>query len=173
MNSIASMAKTPEKPRPSAQSLALTAAINASRITKAAIAEQVGVSAGMVSQWASGHRPVPAGKARKLAEVLGVKDPKRISAAFAEVAENERSNVVPLRQVSDQPLRPELVIARLQNDVDALRYGMAALVATMTFHRPSEAEAAAKAIRRNVPAKFRDQGFLAELLAVLDRAPKP
>lgn len=173
MNSIASMPKPPKKPTPTAQSLALTAAINKAKLTKAAIAEHAGVSPPMVSQWASGHRPVPADKARRLGELLGIA-PERISASFASVAEHEPGNVVPLRKgaESEQPLRPDLVIARLQNDVDALRYALAALVSVMTVHRPAEAEAAAKAIRRAVPAKFRDQGFVHELVAVLDRAPK-
>lgn len=173
MNSIATMSNPKKNNGPTAQSLALTAAIRRSKVTQMAVAEVADVTPGLVSQWATGHRPVPAGKARKVAEFLGIKDPSKISAGYGVVAENEGSNVLPLRRPEgEHALRPDLVIARLQNDVDALRYALAALVAVMTVHRPAEAADAVKAIRRSVPAKFRDQGFVHELTAVLDRASK-
>lgn len=171
MNSIAFMPKPPPPSSETAESLALKAALRDAKLSQAAVAEKLDVHASMVSQWANGTRPVPADKARKLAKVLGVEDPRLLSAAYASVAEHEPGAVVPLRVGEPAaPLRQDLVNARLQNDVDALRYVASALVATMVIHRPAEASEVAKAVRRTVPAKFRDQGFVHELLEVLDRA---
>lgn len=148
--------------------MALNAAIKDSGLTKAAIATHMGVSPGMVSQWANGGRPVPAEKAQRLGDYLSV-DPAKISAKFAQHW-NTASNVVPLRQGADEtPLRPDLVIARLENDIDSLRFAVGSLVAAMTIHRPAEAADVARTIRKNVPQKFVRQGYLHELLQALDK----
>ena len=47
-----------------------------------------------------------------------------------------------------------------------------ALTAAMVSHRPAEARDVAAALRRRVPAKFRDKGFLSELVAMLEKAGK-
>jgi transcriptional regulator with XRE-family HTH domain len=158
------MAKYPPK-----EALALSAAMTARGLKKAAIADQLGVTAGAVSQWASGHRPVPPDKASRLGDIVGL-DPSELSVKYAEMKVHE-SNVVPVRNVSgDDERRHDLVIARLENDVDSLRYALGALVTVMTVHRPAEGAAVAKAIRKHVPAKFVKQGYVSELLAVLDRS---
>lgn len=117
---------------------------------------------------------MPADKARKLAKILGVTDPATLSSGYAAVAEHEPGNVavLPKQDGAQGPLRPDLVIARLENDVDALRYAVAALVSTMTIHRPAEAADAARVLRRSVPARFRESGLIPELAATLERALK-
>jgi len=169
MNSIATMAtKTPSK-----ETMRLSAAFSDSGMTKAAVATHMGVSDGMVSQWVSGYRPVPADKAPKLARLLGVADPGSISAKYAQVSEADSGNVVPIRKEgssSDDDRRDDLKIARLENDVDSLRYALAALVSVMAVHRPAEGADVAKALRKHVPAKFVKQGYVAELLKALDRS---
>lgn len=165
LNSIAFMSNGPSK-----EALALSAAMNALGLKKTVVAEQMGVTPGLVSQWASGHRPVPPEKAVKLAELVGI-EPGRISARYAEFRANDAGNVVPLRQSNEHAddRRHDLVIARLENDIDSLRYALGALVAVMTVHRPAEGAAVAKAIRKSVPSKFVKQGYVSELLAVLDK----
>jgi DNA-binding transcriptional regulator YdaS (Cro superfamily) len=132
----------------------------------------MGVTDGMVSQWVTGRRPVPAEKAVRLGSYVDI-DPRAISAKYNAMAEaGSMGNVVPLRasQGSDEePLRQDLVIRRLENDVDSLRYALAAMVAVMTTHRPAEASDVAKAIRRHVPGRYVQQGFVNELLQALDR----
>jgi len=150
----------------------LAAAFNSSGLTKAAVAKHMGVSDGMVSQWVSGHRPVPPDKAPRLGKLLDI-DPVKISAKYAQISEADTGNVVPLhkhRPSGDDERRPDLVIARLENDVDSLRYALAALVTVMAVHRPAEGADVAKAIRKHVPAKFVKQGYLAELLKALGAA---
>lgn len=164
LNSIAFMTKTPSK-----EALTLAAAMTARGLKKAAVAEQLGVTPAAVSQWASGHRPVPPEKATKLAEIVG-SEPSLLSARYAEMQLHE-SNVVPLRQAdgATDERRHDLVIARLENDVDSLRYALGAIMTVMAVHRPTEGADVAKALRKHVPAKFVKQGYIAELLAVLDR----
>ena len=168
MNSIAFMSKGPSK-----EALALSAAINSLGLKKTAIADQLGVSAGLVSQWASGHRPVPPEKAAKLGEIVSV-EPGKLSARYADFQAMDAGNVVPIRKANehDDERRHDLVIARLENDIDSLRYALGAIVAVMAVHRPAEGAAVAKAIRKGVPAKFVKQGYVSELLGVLDKAAK-
>lgn len=169
-DSIANMPKSPAPTPPEARILAT--AIDSCRMTKAAIADQIGVSPSMVSQWVSGHRPVPADKASPLAKLIGA-DPTTISRAFREVSDSSEGNVVPIRQNMELDQRDQsLVIARLENDVHALNLAVGALTAVMVTHRPAEAADAAAALRRRVPAKFRDRGFVHELIALLDKAGK-
>lgn len=169
-NSIAPM---PNRTRSlTAEALALKAAIKNSGMKNGPIAEHLGVSEGLISQWTTGHRPVPADKAGKLAKLLGVKDPTEISPGYASTLAIHEDSVAYLPQLADKPLRADLVIARLENDIDALRYAVAALVSTMTIHRPAEAADAARALRRMVPARFRESGLVHELASILERAGK-
>lgn len=108
-------------------------------------------------------------KLHRLAERLGVRVEWLETGKGAKAS--EANNVHPTGKEAE--LRPELVIARLQNDVDSLRYVLAAMVATMTVHRPTEASDVAKALRNRIPSKFRDQGFAHELASVLERAARP
>lgn len=173
MNSIASMSTKKPAPSPTKQSLVLKSAFDAAGLSQAAIARKLDVSPGLVWQWLNGNTPVPANKAVRLGEIVSA-DPRRISTAYADVHQHEPGNVVPISAPSsgDEARRPDLVIARLENDVTALNYALAALIATMTAHRPAEARDAASTIRKAVPAKFRDKGLLHELLQTMDRAGK-
>ena len=169
MNSIAFMTNGPSK-----QALALAAAMAAGDHSKVAVAEYMGVTPGLVSQWATGRRPIPAERAARLAEFLGI-EPKALSTKYeaisAQVA-NSSARTIRLHAPVDDERRPDLTIARLENDIDSLRLAVGALVTVMTVHRPAEGEAVAKALRRNVPAKFVKQGYIAELLDVLERGAK-
>jgi len=152
------------------EALALAAAMAANRLKNVAVAQHMGVSEGQVSQWVTGRRPVPVDKAVRLAKYVGA-TPEQISAKYAEYSDSpDMGNVVPLRATKEKEgLRPDLVIARLENDVDALRYAMSALVSAMVIHRPAEAADVAKVVRKHVPAKFVSHGFVAELLRALDK----
>lgn len=61
----------------------------------------------------------------------------------------------------------------VDTELQSLRYAVASLASVMIIHRPIEAMDAARAIRRKVPARFQRQGFLHELLAVLEIAALP
>lgn len=61
-------------------------ALVASRVTQKAIAEAAGIDASNVSQWKTGHRPIPSDKAPLVASMVGV-DAAAISEAYAETAE--------------------------------------------------------------------------------------
>ncbi|UGB46967.1 helix-turn-helix domain-containing protein [Frateuria edaphi] len=172
MNSIASMAAKTPTSTPSKEALALAAAMARAQVNNVSVARHMSVSDGMVSQWVTGRRPVPAEKAARLGAYLDV-DPRSISAKFNAMASSEAmGNVVPLRAgqaEGDEPLRHDLVIRRLENDVDSLRYALSALVSVMTVHRPAEASDVAKTIRKHVPARYVQQGFVQELLQALDK----
>jgi transcriptional regulator with XRE-family HTH domain len=180
MNSIASMPNRsrsgpsgPTPPTPTRESLAFRAARRAAGVTQAEIARRLGIEPGTVSQWETGHRPVPIKLATPVADILRLKDPGTICLAYAETMETlPVGNVVPLRAESDLPLRFDLEFVRMQNDITALTYAINALFGTATFHRPAEAQALAVAIRKTTPPKYRDRGLVAELLATLDKAGK-
>lgn len=156
------------KPTATDESRRIAAAFRSNAaLKKARVAAQVGVSAAMVSQWVHGVRPVPARFARPLADALGVTDPRTISAAYAQVANEEPENV--LNMPGSPALRPGLEKSRIENDVDALRYVVSALVNAMIVHRPTEAKDVAEGIRGLVPAKYLDQGFVGAELAKLER----
>lgn len=159
--------KASKLPVPTPESKAIAAAIERLSIARAAIAERMDVSPGMVSQWASGRRPVAAERAPKLAAILGL-DPKQISADYRNV-EAAQGNVIPIRKTdyAMDTRETSLAIARLENDVHALNLALAALVTVMVNHRPAEAGDVVALIRRRVPAKFRDRGLLGELLAAM------
>lgn len=155
--------KTPTKH--TKESLALTAAIGTR--SNVAVANAIGVTPGAVSQWKQGTRPVPATLADVLGAYLGI-DPATICAKYA-ILKAAGAGALPTRvdSTADQR-RPDLIIRRLENDVDSLRLALGALAATMRVHRPAEAKDAARAIRRTVPAKFVRQGYIHELLSVLE-----
>lgn len=161
--------KAHKPPVATPESRAISAAITESKLTKAAIAEHMGVSPGLMSQWASGRSPVASWQAPKLAVMLGL-DPEQISADYRKV-NAEQDNVVPIRN-AEHPMNAQeatRAIARLESDVHALNAAMSVLVAVMVNHRPAEASDVAAWIRRRVPAPFREAGLLGELLADLER----
>lgn len=144
-----------------------------SDLTKAAIAEQIGVGPPMLYQWETGRRPVAPEKAAKVAQVLGIDDPGMISPGYAESLANAiGANALALKPSRSGPdaAPTDLAIARLQNDVHALSLALGAFTAVMVAHRPAEAQAVSAAVRRKIPAKWKDQGLIRELLEVLDKA---
>lgn len=157
---------------PPKEAMALAAAMKDRGASNASVARHMRVSDGLVSQWKTGHRPVPAEHAPRLAKFLGVSDPVQISSAYGRVQQGVIGNVVPLRdydQATGEERRPDLITARLENDVDSLRFALAAMVSAITVHRPAEAADVARAIRKHVPGKFVQQGYLRELLQALDK----
>lgn len=153
----------------SKEAMHLAAAFKRSSKKQKDVAAAVGVSDGLMWQWLHDRRPVPPDKAVRLAQELNT-DPRRISAKYAAVSASEPGNVALLRKENtmDDQRDLGLIIARLENDVDSLRYAMASLIAVMAVHRPAEGADVAKAIRKHVPARFVKQGFLPELLKALD-----
>jgi transcriptional regulator with XRE-family HTH domain len=169
MNSIAFM--TTKAPEPTRESRILAAAVDASKQKKKDIADAAGVSPAELYQWATARRPVPPERAATLARVLGIEDPSSISTGYAEIAASTDGALAlasaPSARGSDAPT--DLSIASLQNDVHALSLALGALTTVMVAHRPTEAQDVASALRRNVPAKFRDRGLIQELIQVLEK----
>ncbi|HDS1649038.1 TPA: helix-turn-helix transcriptional regulator [Stenotrophomonas maltophilia] len=169
MNSIAFM--TTKAPEPTRESRILAAAVEESGQKKKDIADAAGVSPAELYQWATARRPVPAERAATLARVLGIEDPSSISIGYAEIAASTDGALAlasaPSSRASEVP--SDLSIARLQNDVHALSLALGALTTVMVAHRPAEAQDVASALRRNVPAKFRDRGLIQELIQVLEK----
>lgn len=60
-------------------------------VTQAALADAINVSPGFISQFASGHRPVPWNKAERIAELVGV-SPASISADYRVVSGHFRAS---------------------------------------------------------------------------------
>jgi transcriptional regulator with XRE-family HTH domain len=161
--------KAPPKPTP--ESRAVKAAIDASGLAQTAIADMIGVSPGMVSQWASGMRPVPSDKAPKFAKAVGqTDDPGKFSAAYRGVVAAQGGALpVNVTATSGDAREFGLVISRLENDIHALNLALGLLTGVMKEHRPAEAAAVASLIRRKVPPKYRDKGLLSELLGALEK----
>lgn len=162
---------TKQTATPTKESMAFAAALHESGLSNAAVALHMDVTPGLVSQWKLGRRPIAIEHAAKLARLVGLTDPGKICAQYAQLEADEHSNVVPLRQEAhaDDERRPDLAIARLENDVDSLRYALGALVTVMASHRPAEGADVAKVLRKHVPSKFVKQGYIAELLKALER----
>jgi hypothetical protein len=158
---------------PTKEALRLKASIDASDYTQAQVAANLEVDPTLVSQWCSSRRPVALEKAKPLADMLGIQDPGQISKAWRDAYQAGVGQVAPkLAEVEDDSRRPDLVIARLENDVHSLSLAIATMVSVMVVHRPAEAADAAEAMRKRIPRKWRDKGLIAELLTALDLAPK-
>lgn len=164
MNSIAYM----DKPKPTAESTALDAAMNKHGIQNAALARHVKVSDGLVSQWRRGRRPVPARHAPRVAAFVDVQNPGLISAEYGQVRAAQAGNAV--AELATPGVPDDFSVRRLENAVDSLRNAVSAFATVMVIHRPTEARDVAKLIRRHVPPKLSRSGFLAELLQALDKA---
>lgn len=158
------------KPNPTKESRAIKAAIDAAGMTKAAIAERIGVTPALVSQWASGLRPMSADKTPIFARVVGADNPRAFSIAYGEV-EMAQGSTLPIRkaEASGDVREYGLTISRIENDIDAMRLAIGLLAGAMKVHRPAEAADVAASIRRSAPPKFRDKGLLGELLAILEK----
>jgi transcriptional regulator with XRE-family HTH domain len=167
-----------ERPVPTKESRIVAAAVAEAMakdptLTKARLAEQAGVSAGMLYQWETGMRPVAPERAARAAQALSIEDPATISVGYAESLANAiGANALALApaKAGRESAPADLAIARLQNDVHALSVALGVMTAVMVAHRPAEAQAVAAAVRRKVPAKWKDQGLIRELLEVLDKA---
>lgn len=163
-----------KKNDPTKEALRLKAAIDASDYTQADIAANLEVDPTLVSQWCRSVRPVSIANAKALADMLGIEDPGQISKPWRDAQVVGVGQAVPkLAPDEEDTRRPELVIARLENDVHALNLALATLVSVMVVHRPAEAREAAESIRKHIPRKWRDKGLVAELLQALELAPKP
>lgn len=163
------MPKTKRPARPTNESRAFKAALDASEISKARFADMVGVTPGLVSQWASGRTPIAAVKAPMVADTLNLGNPSEISAAYRDV-ELAKTNVLPMTKptASEETREMGLVIARLENDVHVLNLAVGLLVGVMRHHRQAEADNLAATIRRRVPPRYRNKGLFGELLAALE-----
>lgn len=158
---------------PTKEALRLKAAIDASDYTQADIAANLEVDPTLVSQWCRSVRPVSIANAKALADMLGIEDPGQISKPWRDAQMIGVGQAVPkLAPEEEDARRPELVIARLENDVHALSLALATIVSVMVVHRPAEAADAAEAMRKQIPRKWRDKGLLAEILQTLDLAPR-
>lgn len=160
-NTIRHMKPAPDSPTPTPYSRALAEAIRKAKKRHEDLAEPLKVTPGLVSAWVTGRKPVPAKRAKPLADELGNVSPEAISEAYAIIAKQGGANV--LSMPGTPALRPELLQSRLENDVDSLRHLVAVLVDVMLRHRPAEASDLLETIQRKVPRKFRDAGFLLEL----------
>lgn len=163
-NTIGSMNEQGSGPVPTPFSRALGKAIRTANRSHEDIAEAMGVSAGLVSAWVTGRKPVPATRAMPLAAYLDCK-PEDISSAFATIAAQDNVRALPGAR-----LNPDLEKNRAENDVDALRLIVSALVSVAVVHRPAEARELARVLRRSAPKRFLDQGYLGLQLAALERA---
>lgn len=168
MNSIAYMPKRPATP--TKESEAIATAMRDHRLSNAMVAHHMHVSDGMVSQWKTGRRPVPATHAPKLATLLGVDDAAEISAAYSNVRTAQLGNTALAVAEQHPQYSDQLTIRRLENAVDSLRYAIAAITSATVVHRPAEARDVARLIRKHVPTPIARKGLLAELLQALDKA---
>jgi DNA-binding transcriptional regulator YdaS (Cro superfamily) len=165
-NTMRRVKKTPkpEAPAPSPYSVALRSAIERKGVRHEELAAPLGVSPALVSAWVTGRKPVPATRAKPLADELGNVAPEAISRDYAAIAK-QGANVA---QMPGTPaLHPALAQNRVENDIDSLRLALAVMVDVMRRHRPAEAADVLETIQRTVPRKFRDSGFLLELAEAL------
>lgn len=162
--------KKPPKKRPlTAEEKQMAAVMKAAiaanpDLTEESVGAQVGVSQGQISHWTGGRLPVPSGRAIKLASALGIDDPSSISVAYRELQlQAARGESI------GHEMRPDLEIARLQNDVESMRRVIAVMATVMMSHRPAEGASVVRALKKHVPVKFVRQGFVHELLATLEK----
>lgn len=154
-------------PKPTPESLAISRALKArGKGSAAALADRLGLTPSVVSQWATARRPVPADLAPAVADFLGL-TPEGVSTAYARI---------PLRVGEPsgtyaKHLPPN--VQRAPDDIHALNLALGALVATMVRHRPAEAAAYAAALRKNTPPALRDVGLIRELLTTLAAVGSP
>lgn len=148
--------KEPDSPAPEA--IAFTAAIHASDMTKAAIAELVGVTPAFVSQWAKGKRPIPAERAAAVAQLLNV-DPCTISASY-------RSWLHSIGTAA-RDSSPTGELAELRRTVEQLKTVALVMATTMARHRPIEARSAAALIRKYATQEQHESGLLPDVLSRL------
>jgi transcriptional regulator with XRE-family HTH domain len=153
--------KTPAIPA-TKEAMAIQAGAATAGLSQAAIAEMFGLQSAAVQQWFNGSRPVPIKYVPKLAHLIDV-PAEKISPRYVEVASE-------VAELAPDARRAELAESRIANDIEALRYALAGIVAITVKHRPAEASAVAAQLRRTVPRKFLQRGFVHGLLETLDKA---
>lgn len=141
-------------------------------VTDAALSAAIKVSQPAVFQWFRSYSGKPTTKMITAENLLAVARYLDLSPEWILHGRGPREVRGKVSTLPEAELRPELVAARQDNDVDALRFAVSALVSTMISHRPAEALAFAEALKSATPAKWHRQGYTAILLAELDRAPK-
>lgn len=120
--------KTPE-------SEAFKQAIEDAGLSQIRLAEALDIPPAVISQWANGIRPIPAHRARPLAEFIGA-EPAVISAAYRRILAQE------------QPEQVEDELLDLRRQVHDLTTALTVLADVMAAHRPLEAAEAAKRLLR-------------------------
>lgn len=130
-------------------------------MTEERLGAEVGVSQGAVSHWTGARLPVPAIRARAVANALGIADPTEISVAYRAVT---RSKVAE----DASPYRTHSILdpTKIAETVTALRIVFARRGAVYEISSPADAEifTAAYAIRELLPDGV-DQDDLVEEVA--------
>lgn len=133
-------------------------------LTEEAVGAKLGVSQGQISHWTGGRLPVPAIRAAALAKELGIADPGEISIAWRKI--NATSLVRDPPAYYEVPGDP----ADLRAEIEALKATLAIMIAVATQHRPIEGGDLARRLRKHVPARLLQHGFVHEVLQTLDSA---
>ncbi|KAF1692682.1 helix-turn-helix domain-containing protein [Pseudoxanthomonas koreensis] len=120
--------------------------------TQAVLAEATGYTQSAISQYLNGYLKFGYGAVLKFARFFGV-SPSEI-----------RPDLDALPDAPGQDTG--LLIARLENDIDALQFALGAVLTVMARHRPAEAEELAAQLAK-VPAKFQDRGLVPALQQAL------
>lgn len=160
-NTIGKMKRDKPDYRPTQYSRALAEAIRKSERKHEDLADKLGVTAGLISAWSLGRKPVPSVRALPLAAELGNVPPEAISEAYATIARQNGGKILPMP--GSPALHPALAQNRNENDIDSLRWFASVMVDVMLRHRQAEAFDLLETIQKKVPKKFRDNGFLLEL----------
>jgi hypothetical protein len=141
-------------------------------LTEEAVGVHVGVSQGMVSHWTGGRNPVPARRAAKLAEALGIEYPGEISLEYRQINPPRHQGVAEPQPIYD-PAPPSDELAALRAEVDAQRALLAVMVTVTAAHRPVEGADLARRLRKHVHSKHLQVGFVRDLLQTLDKLAAP
>jgi len=130
-------------------------------MTEERLGVDVGVSQGAVSHWTGARLPVPAIRARAVADALGIADPAEISVAFREVTRSKVAEEAPHYRT-----HPALDPSKIAETITALRIIFARRGAVYEIASAEDAEifAAAYAIRELMPEEV-DQEELVEQMA--------
>jgi hypothetical protein len=112
----------------------------------------IGVTQGLVWQWANKRLPIPADRAVDAAEAIEEIDPGRISAAYRELTKG-----------GEDPRTPGLIVNQLENDIDAVRLALGAICLTISRTAPGAGEMLSEELGK-VPEKFRGKQGLIHLL---------
>lgn len=135
-------------------------------LTEESVGVQVGVSQGQVSHWTGGRLPVPAARAAALAKAVGIENPGEISLAYRRI--NTSSGVKEAAHTYSAP--SEHALGDLQAEVASLKAVLAILLTVGVAHRPIEGADLSRRLRKHLPAKMLQHGFVHEIVKTLDKA---